>query len=133
VVVVGLEMRLANRAGTMNLCMPYAVIEPLMDALADQNWFSAARHRDGERHQSNIRNQLAHAPVDANAILAQTTITMRDLMDLAVGDIITTEKPVGTPSLMCVENEPKLLVELGQHKGKRALRVIRPVTHDDRF
>ncbi|MEM1423951.1 MAG: flagellar motor switch protein FliM [Planctomycetota bacterium] len=133
VVVVGMEMRLANRAGTMNLCIPYAVIEPLMDSLSAQSWFSAPKNRSGVRHEQSIRAQLRQAPLETNAILAETSITMRDLVDLAVGDIITTEKPLGAPSVMCVEGEPKLLVELGQHKGNRALRVIRPLEADDRI
>lgn len=132
VVVVGLETRLANRAGTMNLCIPYAVIEPLMDALADQSWFSASRLKDGSAFERSIRGQLRQAPLHANAILAQTSITMRDLVELEVGDVITTDKLTSQPALLCVEDEPKLLVELGQHKGKRALRVIRPVTQEDR-
>ncbi|HHN78625.1 MAG TPA: flagellar motor switch protein FliM, partial [Phycisphaerales bacterium] len=36
VVVVGLEMKLSNRAGTMNLCTPYNVIEPVMEDLSTQ-------------------------------------------------------------------------------------------------
>ncbi len=133
VVVVGLEMRMSNRAGTMNLCIPYAVIEPLMDALAAQSWFSAPKNKTGERYEQSIRGQLRQAPLDTSAILAETTITMRDLVELSVGDIITTEKNVASPSVMYVEGEPKLLVELGQHRGNRALRVIRPITVDDRY
>ena len=43
VVVVGFELKMGNRAGTMSLCIPYNVIEPIMGTLAAQNWFSYVR------------------------------------------------------------------------------------------
>jgi flagellar motor switch protein FliM len=33
VVVVGFELKMSNRAGTMNLCIPYNVIEPVIEDL----------------------------------------------------------------------------------------------------
>ena len=43
VVVVGFELKMGSRAGTMALCIPYNVIEPIMGMLATQNWFSYQR------------------------------------------------------------------------------------------
>ena len=36
---------------------------------------------------------MNNAPVEVRAFLAQTTITLNDLLSLQVGDVITTEKP----------------------------------------
>ncbi|MCC7204000.1 MAG: flagellar motor switch protein FliM, partial [Phycisphaeraceae bacterium] len=38
VVVVGFEIKMGGRAGTMSLCIPYNVIEPVMDKLSTQTW-----------------------------------------------------------------------------------------------
>ena len=38
VVVIGFEVKLGGRAGTMSLCMPYNVIEPVMEALNAESW-----------------------------------------------------------------------------------------------
>lgn len=43
VVVIGFELKMGNRAGTMNLCIPFNVIEPIMEALSAQSWFSNSR------------------------------------------------------------------------------------------
>ena len=50
VVVVGFELKMGNRAGTMSLCIPYNVIEPIMGVLAAQNWFSYQRKGGQEDH-----------------------------------------------------------------------------------
>ena len=59
VVVIGFEIRLGYRAGTMNLCIPFTVIEPLMGLLAEQSWFAAGRHRDQEQWSRRIGRSVA--------------------------------------------------------------------------
>ena len=132
VVVVGLELKMASRAGTMNLCIPYAVIEPLMDALSAQSWFSQQRGASPGEFARDIQGQLDRAALEVTGLLAETTITLRELLDLSEGDVIMTEKDVRDPVVVCVEGERKLLAEMGRHKDARALRVSRPINASDR-
>src|SRR5690606_39995649 len=86
--VIGLEVRMASRAGTMNLCIPYNVIEPVMDELSSQSWFAVSRSdQDGTTGQQ-IDRSLDQAGVDVRAVLAETTITLRDLSEMKEGDLI---------------------------------------------
>jgi flagellar motor switch protein FliM len=132
VVVIGFEVKMANRAGTMNLCIPYNVIEPVMEALAAQSWFSTARLGKDPAIAATIADRLGNAEVEITATLAETTMTMAELRSLAVGDLILTEKSAHLPAVLCVEGEKKLLVAIGQHRNKRAMRVIRPIHRTDR-
>jgi len=132
VVVVGFEMKMANRAGTMNLCIPYAVIEPIMDELAAQSWFSTGKVRGSPEYSSRIGDQLNRAALELTGLLAETSITLRELIDLSVGDVIVTERAATDPVVLCVEGEPKLLAGIGQFKGARAMKVIRPIGPSDR-
>ncbi len=127
VVVVGFEIKMASRAGTMNLCIPYAVIEPLMEELAAQSWFSSARLRGSEKTKRQIERELGGASLEVRGTLARTTITMADLMNLAEGDVILTTKPAVEPVLLEVEGEDKFTAHVGQHRGNRALRIDGPL------
>lgn len=132
VVVVGFELKMGNRAGTMNLCIPYNVIEPVMEELSAQSWFAAPKGGSRQEFSQRVAQSLGRAPLVVTGMLAETTITMRDLRNIAVGDLIVTEKPVGRPIVVCVEGEKKFLAHIGQHKGQRALKVLRAVRPDDR-
>src|SRR5436305_9378569 len=94
VVVVGFELKLGNRAGTMSLCIPYNVIEPIMSVLAAQNWSSYQKKGGHDDHQRKLKSRVCIAPVELGGLLAHTTIMLNDLLNLQVGDVITTEKPV---------------------------------------
>ncbi len=132
VVVIGFELKMANRAGTMNLCIPYNVIEPIMEELASQSWFNTSRLVKSDDMHRRIATTLNLAPVGVTGLLAETSITMRDLMGLAVGDMIVTERPASGPVVVSIGDQKRYLAHIGQFKGQRALRVIRPIGPNDR-
>jgi len=57
---------------------------------------------------------------------------VKDLSELAPGDLILTDKPAVQPVVLCVGEEKKFLGQIGQHRGKRAIRVLRPIEPTDR-
>lgn len=132
VVVIGFELKMSNRAGTMNLCIPYNVIEPVVEELSAQSWFSALKNQKSRPLEEQITQGLRRAPLLVTGMLATTTITLRDLMRMQPGDIILTEKPANEPVVLCVEGRRKFLAHIGQFKGKRALKILRPITPADR-
>ncbi len=132
VVVIGLEMKLSNRAGTMNLCIPYNVIEPVMEDLSTQNWFSVGVDASAHQSRERIEGSLTRASVAVSGILAETTMTMRDLATLSEGDLIVTEKAVKDPVVLCVEGRKKFLGTIGKCRRNMAVRILRKIQANDR-
>ncbi len=132
VVVVGLELKMSNRAGTMNLCIPYNVIEPVMEELAAQSWFATSKNARTDNLTKKLTENLGQAPMGVGGLLGETTITLRDLLSLSEGDVLTLDKRAESPVVLTVEGEKKFLAKLGSYRGSRALRVVRAVTPDDR-
>lgn len=133
VMVIGLEMRMSSRAGTMNLCIPYNVIEPVMEDLSSQSWFAVTRSDDSKESEERINKNLDQSGVQASVAIANTTITLKELSELQVGDLIETTHDAKSPSVLNIEGEPKFLVEVGQHRNNRAVRVIRAINKGERI
>jgi flagellar motor switch protein FliM len=55
--------------------------------------------------------------------LAETHIATSDLLELQVGDIITTEKDVRQPMVVSIEGRPKFHADPGVLKGRKAVQV----------
>ena len=132
VVVVGFELKMGSRAGTMSLCIPYNVIEPVVEKLSNQTWAAYKRtERDSEmRHR--VAHSLDSARLTVTSVLADTSIKLSELMDLHVGDIVLTEKPASSPLTLLIEGRRKYIGHLGQFKGNRAFKVKRPYQPKDR-
>ncbi len=124
VVVVGFEIKLTNRAGTMNLCIPYNVIEPVMDELSEQSWFGAGKAQDSAASSEKVGRQLRGAALELTGILGETTITLRELSELSPGDTILLEKRASEPATVWVEGEEKYQARMGKYRGRRALEIL---------
>ena len=132
VVVVGFEIRMGVRAGTMSLCIPYNVIEPVVDQVASQSWAAYKQSRRDDKLRQRVARRLEPAPLTVTSILADTTIKLDELINLQVGDVILTNKASSAALALTVGGKRKFVGQLGQFKGNRAFKVRRPYTHKER-
>ncbi len=133
VVVIGLELRMGPRAGTMSLCIPFNVIEPVMPKLASQGWLAYRRRPSAEDKSKQIINSIEPAKVELCVCLAETTITVGELLSLQKGDVIQTTKPYTEEVLVRVEGKNKFAAVVGRHKDHRAVKLTRNVQPGDRL
>ncbi len=133
VVVIGFEIKMGNRAGTMSLCIPFNVIEPVMSKLSQQNWFTYSRKAGSENHAKAVQKSLDGAPLLIKILLGHTSIKVDELINLAPGDIIQLEKPSSGEMIVQVEGKNKFTGLIGQFKGKRAIRIKRAVKTGERI
>lgn len=123
VVVVGFELRMGNRAGTMSLCIPYNVIEPIMTQLSAQSWFNYQRRAGQDDSIKKVTRVVSGARVQLRAILARTHIALEELLTLQPGDLITTEQATDSQVEVQIEGRTKFHASFGQMRGKKAVRL----------
>lgn len=133
VVVLGFEIKLGGRAGTMSLCMPFNVIEPVMGKLLSQGWLAYQRRTPAEDKSQDIGRGIGATPVDVVAFLAETIITLGDLVSLQPGDIIQTMKGVGSQVVLQVEGKNKFSGFVGRHKDNVAIKIARQAEVEERL
>ena len=132
VVVIGFEIKMGNRAGTMSLCVPFNVIEPVMSKLSQQNWFTYTKKAANDSHIKAMHKNLSGAPLLVKVLLGHTTIKLDELVHLSPGDILQLEKPASGEMIVQIEDKNKFAGLVGQFKGKRALRIKRALTPGER-
>ena len=92
VIVIGFEIKMGNRAGSMSLCIPFNVVEPVMHRLASEDWFNYRKKNAQEDQRSRLQENMAEAKMKLRAYLGQTTIKVQDLLSLDVGDVLKIDK-----------------------------------------
>lgn len=133
VVVIGFDLKLGVRAGLMNLCIPFNVIEPIMHKFTAEHWFSYQRKAQGEEAAGHLLDGVSGAQVDLQCFLAETAISLRDVLDLRAGDILRTEKRAGSELILCISGKPKFAGRPGQLRGNKALRITRSCKTEERL
>jgi len=125
VVVIGFEIKMGARAGTMSLCIPFNVIEPVISKLATQSWLAYSKAEADVEEVRRVTGNLRRANIEVRAYLGGTEISVSDLLNLAPGDIIQLDKLMDEDLILQVHGKPKFAGRLGKLRGKRALQITR--------
>lgn len=125
VVVVRFDVVLDANYGSMSLCLPYSSIEPVMAQLTTQNWFSTARREFDDSQVIRLTKALSAATLEMVADLAETTITVRELLDLQVGDVIKTNLSVDGEITLSMEGKAKFKGHPGRVRRSKAVQISR--------
>ncbi|MCE9607163.1 MAG: flagellar motor switch protein FliM [Planctomycetia bacterium] len=123
VVLISFELTLGELRGMLNLCIPFNSIERIGGKLSSNSWVSPSRKTSTPETVQRLTKNVRAAPVEMVVLLADTTISTKDLLGLRVGDIITTEKDTKSPLLVSVEGMTKFRGKAGAFKGRKAIRI----------
>ncbi|MGB7345889.1 MAG: FliM/FliN family flagellar motor switch protein [Pirellulaceae bacterium] len=114
---------ICNIRGTFFLGVPIKTIHHLNERLDTQRWEQELGQTPTEATRSAIAERLSDAPIDIVVNLARSTISTRDLLGLAVGDVIATEKQVTEPMELSIAQIPKFHVKAGAYQQKVAVQI----------
>ncbi|MEM1228203.1 MAG: flagellar motor switch protein FliM [Planctomycetota bacterium] len=123
VILVSFEVLLGKNRGMMNLCIPFNTIEKFNARLSRNGWVGYGKNDPTDETRNSIAGSIDHAPVDLVVTLARSRIKTSDLLELAVGDIITTEQEVSSPLELSIQDVPKFFASAGAYRGKKAVQV----------
>src|SRR5437879_2237762 len=118
------EIHTMGLSGTISICVPHPVIEPLMDRLNTQAWFSSSSRKNGSE---NDRNRLAESIRDARLPIAvelgTTTITVGELLEIRAGDVIRLDRGVEVELPILAGKRARFVGRPGILGGNRAIQV----------
>ncbi len=121
VIVSKYEVELEQSAGTLIVCIPYAMIEPLRSKLSGA--FQAEALDIDIAWQKRLREIIMESSVDFIAMLGKKEITGEQLVHMKVGDIIELEQDAEKSLCGLIENLPKLTGYAGVQRGFQAFQV----------
>ncbi|MBR7783016.1 flagellar motor switch protein FliM [Undibacterium luofuense] len=119
VVSTTFTIELGPVSGEMHICMPYSMIEPIRDLLTSS--LQGETLEVDKRWVRLMTQQIQIAEVEMIADFGTARVTLGDLLNMKVGDII----PVHVPEIITakVDGTPVLECQYGVSNGQYALKV----------
>jgi flagellar motor switch protein FliM len=119
VVVSTFKIELEGGGGDMHVTMPYSMVEPIRELL--DAGIQSDRTDVDERWLNALRDEMKLAGVELASTLAETTLTVSEVMALRPGDIISLD----IPELVTVraEDVPVFRGQFGVADGKKAIKI----------
>lgn len=127
VILVSFELMMGRSRGMINLCIPFNTIERIGSKLTNNSWTGYAHSRSNPATQQRIESLLSESRVELVVNLARSTIRAVDLLNLQVGDVVTTEKDIREPMEIEVAGVGKFHGKPGAFKGKKAVEVLEKI------
>ena len=127
IVVSTFHVELESGGGDLHITMPYAMLEPMREQL--DAGIQSDRTDNDERWISALREDVGNARVELSVKLAGAELSLREILELAPGDII----PVEVPEYLVARAEgvPVFVGKYGVFRGNLAVQVMRPFNIDD--
>jgi len=119
------EIELENASGTIALVVPYSTLEPIKNKLNSS--FQTETDRTDGVWVSLMEDHVKAATSEISVDLGETTISVGDLVNLNVGDIIPLTQDCDAELQLRVEGVPKYKCLFGVSRGNRAIQVTKPI------
>lgn len=123
IALISLSTKIGDTTGMINLCIPHVVIEPIMSKLSVHHWFVSQKKARDEQDVHALEQNIHRAKLPVVAELGTSEITVQELLNLNVDDVITLNKPAENALHIKVGDRLKFLGTPGQMKGKIAVQI----------
>ncbi len=134
VILIIFDVRMGEAAGLFNICIPYKTIEPVMEGFTTiQSWFASERREQRPDELAGIVKALGGGRLEMVVDVASASMTIEDLTELQVGDIITTGRRAGSPLLLSIGGKPKFFGEAGKRGNRKSLLVTGRTGSEERI
>ncbi|WAM33442.1 flagellar motor switch protein FliM [Caldicellulosiruptor morganii] len=132
VALVTIDMKVGEAEGMTNICLPYMVVEPIMPRLSTKYWFSTSAKETSEETRGYLQKKIEKTKVPVRAILGKAEITVREFLDLQVGDVIKLDRKKNQEIEVFVGNRLKFYGVPGRKEKRIAIKITR-VEEEEEF
>jgi len=126
VILISLEVRMQNASGLMSLCFPYMLLDSVISNLSGESWMSSQSTATKETHDL-LEHEMRALCVPVSAIIGQTRISIRDLLQLQRGDILCLDKKKEDDIILQVDGKSKMSGKTGLVGRKKAIEITRVI------
>jgi flagellar motor switch protein FliM len=126
-VYVKFEIEINRSLGNVIICIPYSSFQPIRHKLA-----GGYRSEDTTLDQywvNTLKSHLMETHVQMKVDLGRASLSIKDLLNMRVGDIIILENGFKSPLLAHVEGIPKFEGYAGRFKNTAVFRIEQPIVN----
>ena len=125
VILVGYEVYIGESVGTMNMCVPLLVLNPILDQISSQSHFQRQMTPEvAEKTRTNIMEKIMHADLLVEPILGETKVFLDDIARLQVGDVVTLDSNYDEPIRVNVGGSPRFLAQPGRKGEHSSVQIL---------
>jgi len=124
VVVSAFSVVLGDVKGFINLCIPHIALEPVIGRLSSHYFLAQQQRFREESDKEPIRKHLLKTEVEVIVELGRVALTVRELLSIRPGDVITLDQSIHKPLRVKVDGEVKFLGNPGTVNQRLGVQIV---------
>ncbi len=124
-ILVRLRVDMEDRGGNVELLLPYATIEPIRNVLLQM--FMGEKFGRDPIWEGHLATEIACAEIAVDAVLYESDVPLRQLMELKVGDTLPLDLHPDAPVTVRCGQVTLTEGRMGRVGDRVAIRVTRPL------
>jgi flagellar motor switch protein FliM len=129
IIATTLEVEFESASGTIMVVVPYSTIEPIKQKLSSS--FQTDNEMADTIWTTSMNKHVKNANAELIAKLGVTTMTVGDLVNLEIGDIIPLNQEASGEISLSIGAVEKFKCLIGNYKGSRAVQISSTVEDSD--
>lgn len=121
IITTTFEVEFESASGTVMVVVPYSTIEPIKQKLSSS--YQTENEAGDSLWMRSIEKHLLDVSAAAIVKLGNTKISLGDLVNLQIGDVIPLNQEVSGELSVEIENVKKFSCIVGEYKGNRAVQI----------
>jgi flagellar motor switch protein FliM len=124
VVLVSYDVRIGDDEAVASLCLPFSTVSPVLEQIRTPGGRAGRSGAEVRRFGDQVAAGMQTAPVDVTVRFAEVSLSPREILDLAVGDVLPLQHPVAAPLQVCAAGVPYAYAVPGSSGQRLACRVV---------
>lgn len=122
VIMVVMQIVIGNSRGMMNLCYPVISLETILSRLGSRDLMFADTNNKKSRNKE-LQALIGGSGVMVSVGLGNTTLDLRHILDLKVGDIIRLDCPANDEVIVSIDGRDKYIAEIGLQRYRKSVKI----------
>lgn len=125
VILVGYEIYVGEQVGSMNMCIPLLVLNPVLDQISQQTRFQRQVSEEFARAtRATIARAIRNATLRVEPVLGRARLSLNDVANLQVGDVVTLNSREEDPIPVMVGGIPRFLAKPGRRGEQSSVQIV---------
>ncbi len=129
VIMVVLELTIGETSGMINIAYPVIFLESILSKLANKDIMIGEASSKKSRN-AELRELVKRADIQLEAILGNSKITVRQLLNLEKGDVLKLATPVSDKATITIDDKEVFEAKVGVHRHRKTVQITSVVQND---
>ncbi len=129
VIMVVLELTIGDTSGMINIAYPVIYLESILSKLANKDIMIGEATSKKSRN-SELKELVKRADVTLDSILGTTYISIKQLLELDIGDVIKLDTPSSDKAIISIDKKEVFEVKIGVNRHHKSMQITSLIRND---